>query len=167
MEQITIDEQLARRLEGRTQPAELITPSGKVVGRYAPLWEPPLMNAEDTEPDKPRIINRGRGPEVEGSRITVYDVLDYHDLGWEPQRIADLFSLSVEQIRVAIDYIESHKDEVMAAYRKILERDARGNPPEVQAIVEMIQAKYKVLWADRLRRAGMLEDGDEGSAGGH
>jgi uncharacterized protein (DUF433 family) len=167
MDQITIDEQLARRLEGRTQPAELITPSGKVVGRYAPLWEPPPGKAEDAEPDKPRIINRGRGPEIEGSRITVYDVLDYHGMGWEPQRIADLFSLSVEQIQAAIDYIESHKGEVMAAYQIILERCARGNPPELQAKLDATHAKYMVLWADRYRRAGMLEDGDEGTPGRH
>jgi hypothetical protein len=24
-----------------------------------------------------RIIDRGRGPEIEGTRITVYDVMDY------------------------------------------------------------------------------------------
>jgi hypothetical protein len=25
-----------------------------------------------------KIINRGRGPEIAGTRITVYDILDYH-----------------------------------------------------------------------------------------
>lgn len=28
-----------------------------------------------------KIIDRGRGPEVAGTRITVYDVLDYHKAG--------------------------------------------------------------------------------------
>jgi len=28
-----------------------------------------------------KIINRGRGPEIEGTRITVYDVLDYRKHG--------------------------------------------------------------------------------------
>ena len=28
------------------------------------------------------IINRGRGPEIAGARITVYDVLDYLQAGW-------------------------------------------------------------------------------------
>jgi len=31
-----------------------------------------------------KIINRGRGPEIEGTRITVYDVLDYTKHGWHP-----------------------------------------------------------------------------------
>ena len=28
--------------------------------------------------NEPKIINRGRGPEIEGTRITVYDVLEYY-----------------------------------------------------------------------------------------
>src|SRR5262249_35113813 len=33
----------------------------------------------------PEIINRGRGPEIAGTRITVYDIMDYYQLGWPPQ----------------------------------------------------------------------------------
>ena len=29
-----------------------------------------------------QIIDRGRGPEIAGTRITVYDVLDYFQEGW-------------------------------------------------------------------------------------
>ena len=32
-----------------------------------------------------KIIDRGRGPELEGTRITVYDVLDYHKTGMAPR----------------------------------------------------------------------------------
>ncbi len=28
-------------------------------------------------PFEARIINRGRGPEIAGTRITVYDIMDY------------------------------------------------------------------------------------------
>ncbi len=28
----------------------------------------------------PSIIDRGRGPEIEGTRITVYDIMDYYKL---------------------------------------------------------------------------------------
>ena len=47
--------------------------------------------------------------------------------------IASLFDLSTRQIEVAIGYIEAHETEVMATYERILDRHAKGNPPELQA----------------------------------
>ncbi|MGC8643360.1 MAG: DUF433 domain-containing protein [Isosphaeraceae bacterium] len=78
-----------------------------------------------------KIIDRGRGPEIAGSRITVYDVRDHHKHGWPARDIAWLFHLSTAQVEAAIRYIEEHKDEVMADYAEMLARDARGNPPEL------------------------------------
>ncbi len=59
-----------------------------------------------------KIINRGRGPEIEGSRITVYDVMDYTQQGWHRDRIAALFRLSSQDIQAALDYIATHQSEV-------------------------------------------------------
>ena len=39
-----------------------------------------------------KIIDRGRGPEIAGTRITVYDILDYYDSGWHRDLIADQFA---------------------------------------------------------------------------
>ena len=66
-----------------------------------------------------KIINRGRGPEIEGTRITVYDVLDYTRQGWHRDRIAALFRLSSRDIQAALEYIDQHHDEVMASYQRI------------------------------------------------
>jgi uncharacterized protein (DUF433 family) len=49
-----------------------------------------------------KIIDRGRGPELAGTRITVYDVLDYHEQGWQRDMIADTLELSAQQVEVAI-----------------------------------------------------------------
>ncbi len=35
-----------------------------------------------------KIIDRGRGPEIEGTRITVYDIWDYAKLDWHRDAIA-------------------------------------------------------------------------------
>jgi uncharacterized protein (DUF433 family) len=75
------------------------------------------------------IINRGRGPEIEGTRITVYDVLDWLIQGWHPHRIAAFFRIRSAQVEAAIEYIREHTLEVITNYQKILERCARGNPP--------------------------------------
>ncbi|MCI0741838.1 MAG: DUF433 domain-containing protein [Gemmataceae bacterium] len=113
-----------------------------------------------------QIINRGRGPEIAGTRITVYDILDYHDAGWHHTLIAATLLISSDQVLAALDYIEQHKDEVRANYQKILDRIARGNPPEIQAKLDAIDAKYRVLWADRLKKSQPNGDEDEGNPGG-
>jgi uncharacterized protein (DUF433 family) len=41
-----------------------------------------------------KIIKTGRGPEIAGTRITVYDVLEYHKTGWHRDMIADTLDLS-------------------------------------------------------------------------
>ena len=69
-----------------------------------------------------QIINRGRGPEIEGTRITVYDVMDYLQEGWRYDQIVGLFRLPPDDIQAAIAYIEAHKEEVMTAYQQILAR---------------------------------------------
>jgi len=82
------------------------------------------------------IVNRGRGPEIAGTRITVFDVMDYLKHGWHRDHIAALFRLSSRDVQVAMDYIEAHREEVETEYRRILERH-RGYqyPPAVQAKV--------------------------------
>jgi uncharacterized protein (DUF433 family) len=112
------------------------------------------------------IINRGRGPEIEGSRITVYDVLAETQAGVPPEQLAQEWGLRVEQIHAALRYIEEHKEEVLAIYRKIKERHARGNPPELQAKIDAMHAKYEILWAERRRRWEQEMNG-EGNPGGH
>jgi uncharacterized protein (DUF433 family) len=113
-----------------------------------------------------QIIDRGRGPEIAGTRITVYDIMDYYTQNWHHTAIAGWLRLSSAQVLAAIQYIEEHKEEVTANYQKILERCARGNPPEIQAKLDAIHAKYRVLWADRLREAGILEEDDERNSRG-
>jgi uncharacterized protein (DUF433 family) len=113
-----------------------------------------------------KIIDRGRGPEVEGTRITVYDVLDYHKLGWHRDMIADTLELSAQQVEVAIRYTEEHRDEVMAEYAEMLARDARGNPPELQAKLDAGHERFLAMVTER-RRAKSQETPDAGHSGGH
>src|SRR4051794_4814918 len=92
-----------------------------------------------------RIIDRGRGPEIEGTRITVYDILDYHTKGHHHSFIASVLSLSSEQVLAGIRYIEEHQAEVMPAYQEMLEFAARGNPPHILAIREKSHEKLMAM----------------------
>ena len=60
---------------------------------------------------KPTIIHRGRGPEIAGTRITVYDIMDYTRENWHHAAIAATLRISSEEVLVALEYIEAHKDE--------------------------------------------------------
>jgi uncharacterized protein (DUF433 family) len=70
------------------------------------------------------IHDRGRGPEIIGTRITVYDIMDYYTKGWHHASIAVTLGLSSAQVKTAIQYIEDHRAEVDAEYAQMLARDA-------------------------------------------
>jgi uncharacterized protein (DUF433 family) len=90
-----------------------------------------------------KISDRGRGPEIEGTRITVYDVMDYLLEGWHYDQIAGLFRLLPDDIQTAIQYIEAHYAEVMADYKQILARHSQFQySPEVQ--VKLARSRQKL-----------------------
>jgi uncharacterized protein (DUF433 family) len=96
-----------------------------------------------------RIIDRGRGPEIEGTRITIYDIWDYARENWHRDAIAATLRLSSAQVAAALDYIEQHKQEALAEYDKILARQRRGNAPELQAKLDAIHRKCQARLAAR------------------
>lgn len=97
-----------------------------------------------------RIIDRGRGPEIEGTRVTVYDIWDYAKQNWHRDAIATTLRLSSAQVAAALEYIDQHRQEVLAQYSKILERQRRGNPPELQARLDAIHEKWHAKLAERV-----------------
>ncbi len=110
-----------------------------------------------------RIINRGRGPEIEGTRITVYDIWDYAQEHWHCDAIALRLRLSSAQVNAALEYIDQHKQEVLAGYERILERERRGNPPEVQAKLDAIHEDFQALVAQQRAKEGAgLHDSTNG-----
>ncbi|HUG89331.1 MAG TPA: DUF433 domain-containing protein [Planctomycetaceae bacterium] len=121
----------------------------------------PESQAECSIPDG-TIYNRGRGPEIKGTRITVYDVMDYYKHGWQRAQIAGLFRLPPHWIQAALDYIEEHREEVQREYQKILDRHHNYEyPPEVKAKIAQNHEKLQRLRAElRARRAQQSGDGN-------
>lgn len=92
------------------------------------------------------IVDRGRGPQLSTSRITVQDLLRYFQLGYPPEQIIReaMPSLSVAEIDVAKRYVDEHREEVLEVDRRIRERNAtRKNSPEAEEILR--QGRLKVL----------------------
>ena len=105
--------------------------------------------------ESPRSSSAGRGPEIAGTRITVFDVMDYLKHGWHRDRIAMLFRLSSRDVQVAIDYIEAHRSEVDAEYQRILDRHHNYRyPPEVQAKLDESHRKFVEFVKDLRSRQG-------------
>lgn len=113
-----------------------------------------------------RIIDRGRGPEIAGTRITVYDVVDYLQEGWRYDQIAGLFRLPPDDIQAAIQYIEAHKEDVMAVYRQIRARHRNVQyPPEVQVKLAHNRQKLQAKLAE-IRARTEAESTDANDHGG-
>ena len=100
---------------------------------------------------KPRVVDRGDGPKIAGTRITVYTVLDYLRAGRTRDWIAALLNLSSAQVQAAMDYICDHDTQVNAEYEAIMARIAQGNSAQVE---EQLRANREKVQA-RLSRQQM------------
>jgi uncharacterized protein (DUF433 family) len=114
---------------------------------------------------QPAIIDRG--PEIAGSRITVYDVLAETEAGAMPEDLAEWYQLDVAQIRSALDYIEEHREEVLRDLEAIRSRHARGNPPEVEQRRAGSRVRLEAVREDLRRRSEAEGNGHAGPCGGH
>ena len=92
---------------------------------------------------KPRVVDRGDGPKIEGTRITVYTVLDYLRAGRTRDWIAALLHLSSDQVQAAMDYIHDHDTQVNAEYEAIVARIEQGNPVQVEEQLRANREKVK------------------------
>src|SRR3954451_11338583 len=102
------------------------------------------------------IHDRGRGPELVGTRITVYNLLPHFlDPTATEAYLCRLYELTPEQVAAARAYVLNNPDTVLAAHLRIEARMAQGNPPEV---VEQARRTHAALlnfkeWLDRRRQA--------------
>src|SRR3954447_928903 len=90
------------------------------------------------------IHNRGRGPEIVGTRITVYNLLpDFLDPTATEAYLCRFYQLTPEQVAAARAYVLNNADIVLARHLEIEARIAAGNPPEVIERAERIRATLR------------------------
>jgi uncharacterized protein (DUF433 family) len=68
------------------------------------------------------IIRTERGLAIAGTRITIYDVMDYVTAQYPPKFIRGILNLTDEQINAALSYIETNRSEVEAEYQIVLQQ---------------------------------------------
>jgi len=108
------------------------------------------------------IVDRGRGPQLSTSRITVQDLVPYFQKKYPYEYILEAMpSLSVAEIQVVERYVQEHYEEVMEEDRQIRERNAnRKNPPEIEEIRRRGHAKMLALKEEFARKKRQERNGD-------
>lgn len=74
-----------------------------------------------------RIVDLGRGPQIEGHRLTVMDVFYYLHRGHDFDVIRQAMpSLTREQYDAVVEYVKEHYEELAIQDRRVEERIQRG-----------------------------------------
>ncbi|MBE9080076.1 DUF433 domain-containing protein [Romeria aff. gracilis LEGE 07310] len=110
------------------------------------------------------IIRTDWGLTISGTRITIYDVMDYLTAGYPDNLIREKLCLTDEQTESALSYITAHQAEVAAEYQQVLQiaeksrqywekynRDRVSNSSEMpdRPTQAALRAKLQA-WKDRL-----------------
>jgi uncharacterized protein (DUF433 family) len=103
--------------------------------------------------DEIQIIDRGRGPQLSTSRVTVQDLVPYFQEGCSYAEIIRWIpTLTRDEIAVVERYYRDHQDELDQEDRVIRERSAQDrNPPWVEKVLEDARAERLAI-TERLRQ---------------
>jgi hypothetical protein len=77
-----------------------------------------MNSASNTQPI---VIRTERGLSIAGTRITLYDVMDYVTACYPPKLIREKLCLTDEQVNVALAFIEENRALVEAEYQEVLQ----------------------------------------------
>ncbi len=69
---------------------------------------------------EPEIIRTERGLTIAGTRITLYDVMDYLKAEYPTKLIREKLGLNDRQVHSALAYIKSHHTEVNEEYQECM-----------------------------------------------
>ncbi len=100
-----------------------------------------------------KIIDRGRGPQLSTSRVTVQDLVPYFQEGCSREEIIRWIpTLSTAEIAVAERYYREHQESLDEEDRLIRERSARNkNPAWVEKLLEEARTERLAI-TERLRQ---------------
>jgi len=71
--------------------------------------------------DASTVVRTREGLMIMGTRLSLYDILDYVKQGWASDHIQKWFRLNPQQIFDIFEYIEHHQEQVEADYQQILQ----------------------------------------------
>jgi len=114
------------------------------------------------------IHDRGRGPEISGTRITVYKLLEHFlDPTETEATICRVYGLTPEQVAAARAYVLNNPVTVLAKHLEIEARMAAGNPPEMVERAKETHATFLRFkkWLSEPEEAAAREQAAEVASG--
>lgn len=114
-----------------------------------------------------QIVERGRGPQLSTSRITVQDLVPYLQKRLTHAQIQEIMPvLTVEEIQAVERYVRDNQEAVMEQDRRIRERSAsRQNSPEIDEVLRRGGEKMAALREEFQQRKHHLEANGDRAAG--
>ncbi len=104
------------------------------------------------------IVDRGRGPQLSTSRITVQDVFPYLKQNWGRHQILEAMPvLTMDELLVIESYVQTHLEEVQEVDRRIEARNAARTQSPEQAELER-QARLQRLKMARIEILKALQE---------
>ncbi len=100
------------------------------------------------------IRDRGRGPEIVGTRVTIYRIMDFLRDNSGPQDIADALNLTPEQVKAALRFIAEHRESLETEYEEILRRGDRTDHDADGGDLPASAADFLRVIAERLAAEG-------------
>jgi uncharacterized protein (DUF433 family) len=85
--------------------------------------KPKPINAqpsEETNTPQSTVVRTSRGLTIAGTRITLYQIMDYVKAGHPRTMIRDHFRLTIKQTDDILKYIEDHQEAVEMEYQQVL-----------------------------------------------
>ena len=76
----------------------------------------------DTNALKSTVVRAPGGLFIVGTRITLYDVMDYLAADWPPHLIRQWLNLTEQQMTDVLQYIGVHRAEFEAEYQQVLQQ---------------------------------------------
>ena len=70
----------------------------------------------------PTVVRTPGGLFIAGTRITLYDVMDYLTAGWPPTLIQHWLNLTEQQMTDLMAYITQHQDAVEQEYQCVIQQ---------------------------------------------
>jgi uncharacterized protein (DUF433 family) len=105
--------------------------------------------------NEPTVVRTERGLSINGTRITLYAVMDYVKEGWPAKLIRDWLNLTDQQIADVMQYITDHREELEAEYQQVLQEadeiraywEERNREQLAQRAATPPKPEHAALWA--------------------
>jgi uncharacterized protein (DUF433 family) len=126
------------------------------------MWLTPAREGHAMENNGIQIVDRGRGPQLSTSRITVQDLVPYLQQNYAHEQILEIMPvLTVPEIQAVERYVLANYDAVMEQDRRIRERNAARRKPAGVEEAERNEQRQRLEAARRLIRQKKQEHGGD------